>query len=592
MLHLRFCLAVLSLVASNFVTAQTRNDENRQLKAHCDSLLLWSGDLLDYDLDSAKIIANQLLDFSIEKQYPRGQLQAYSQLGHIYSYQAMRGSALDNYQKALAIAKQESNQLFEAMLDESIGFLLYEDGKYEEALEYLNSSMPYFIEKNRLASLGNVKLAQALIYLKTGLAYEKVINTLHEVEEMARNEDMIYLLIETLNTQSLAYLTFEKNLNKVLTNSKEALKMIQSNDPLDYFDQGITHANLSQYYQLTNQSSIALDYTDSAIFYLDQTQSIADLTGVYQTRIDLYNQQQNYQKANEAYAKLLDLKSRLFDQQQADKINDLQTQYETEKKEAEIAHLSQQTAIQDLEINRRNQTIVIGIISFVFLLGLSYFWYFRQSTLRKRQQVEIEQRFLRSQLNPHFISNALVAIQNSLLTNDAESTSSYLSTFARLMREILENSREEYIALEDEVNMLRDYLELNRKRLEDSFSYQIDVSDDLDLELDRIPPMFVQPFVENALEYGLGNDQQQGKIDVLFSREGDYLKVVVSDNGPGLQETKSSFSQKRSLSSSIIRERINLLNHSMKKSIKLSLEDRKDHLSEIVGAQVTIYIPL
>ena len=130
---------------------------------------------------------------------------------------------------------------------------------------------------------------------------------------------------------------------------------------------------------------------------------------------------------------------------------------ETEKKEIEIASLSQQASIQTLEIQQKNQMIIIGLVVGLFIVVVIYF-FFKQREIKKQQaQTELEKRFLRSQLNPHFISNALVAEQSFMLKNDAESAALYLTKFSKLMREILENSRKEFIPVEEEVSMLKNY---------------------------------------------------------------------------------------------------------------------------------------
>ena len=129
-------------------------------------------------------------------------------------------------------------------------------------------------------------------------------------------------------------------------------------------------------------------------------------------------------------------------------LSELQARYETDRKEAEIASLSQQASIQALELEQKNQAMVIGLIAFLFVLAAIYFLYKQQEAKKLQSQTELEQRFLRSQLNPHFISNALVAAQSFMLKSDAESAAIYLTKFSKLMREILENlSETKYFAI-------------------------------------------------------------------------------------------------------------------------------------------------
>ncbi|MEO1255234.1 MAG: histidine kinase, partial [Bacteroidota bacterium] len=271
-------------------------------------------------------------------------------------------------------------------------------------------------------------------------------------------------------------------------------------------------------------------------------------------------------------------------------IDELSIQYETEKKEAEIKSLSQQAEIQALQIRQRNQAIGIGVALFILIIVILYFLNAQRDAKKQRKQIELEQRFLRSQLNPHFISNALVAVQSSLLEKDIASAENYLTTFSRLMREMLENSRAEQIPIEDEVSMLRDYLEINKKRLKSGFDFFIEVADEIDQEFDTIPPMLIQPFVENAIEHGIAPKDENLVIDISFHKEESGIRVIVKDNGGGLKEAKVD-SSKESLSTQIIKERLALFNQSLKEKMSLSIQNWKDEKQGRIGLEVTLKIP-
>lgn len=268
----------------------------------------------------------------------------------------------------------------------------------------------------------------------------------------------------------------------------------------------------------------------------------------------------------------------------------MMAEFEAEKKEARIASLSQQAEIQSLELRDRNRTILIGATIFVVAVMIVYFWNRQSSIAKQRKQIDLEQRFLRSQLNPHFISNALVAVQSSLLDRDIASAETYLGAFAKLMREILEHSREEEIALEDELSMLRNYLEINQKRLHGGLIFSIQVGDGVDESFDQVPPMMIQPFVENALEHGNPMGDEKLEIKIHFQRVDNQLLITILDNGGGISETEAK--DKRSLSTLIIRERIDLLNELRKKRIQLTVKNwcREEEIP--TGLKVTLSLPL
>ena len=270
-------------------------------------------------------------------------------------------------------------------------------------------------------------------------------------------------------------------------------------------------------------------------------------------------------------------------------VNELQTKYETGKKETEINSLKQLSQIQSLEINQRNQVIFFTALISISVLLIVIAFYKQRNQSKKRKQVEMEQRFLRSQLNPHFISNSLVAVQSSLMQKDLAAAESYLLTFSRLMREILENSRKEKISVEDEMNMLRGFLKINQKRL-NNFEYNISIDESINQEMDEIPSMLLQPFVENAIEHGLSNDGK-GHITIEVTKINELIKVAIRDNGVGFSETRSDTS-KRSLSTTIIRERIALFNEVLKTKISLDFNNCKNDADEVVGAEVILHLPM
>lgn len=179
--------------------------------------------------------------------------------------------------------------------------------------------------------------------------------------------------------------------------------------------------------------------------------------------------------------------------------------------------------------------LAVLLIALVFLLVLLVS---RRRTKRRTERLRmerdllaLEQRALRLQMNPHFIFNTLNAIQGLIAREDPKSARQSLTRFSRLMREILQNSREEVITLEDEVATLRHYLELARFTHENCFDYSIDIGDDL-LELE-IPPLLLQPFVENAIIHGL-LPQGGGLVRISAYRRDGSVELVIEDNGVGM----------------------------------------------------------
>ncbi|MEO9871499.1 tetratricopeptide repeat-containing sensor histidine kinase [Ekhidna sp.] len=270
---------------------------------------------------------------------------------------------------------------------------------------------------------------------------------------------------------------------------------------------------------------------------------------------------------------------------------EIETQYETEKKEQEIVSLQQEASIQSLELAKKNNQIIIGgLLALVLMVG-SFLGYRQYKARRDKTSLELEQRFLRSQLNPHFIFNSMGAIQQYLLTESAEKASDYMSMFSRLMRQILENSREEFITIEEELSMLKNYLELQKLRFNNAFEYIIEVDDALDQEYDGIPPMFAQPFLENALEHGLFK-KDESKLTIKFSKvSDDLIQLEILDSGVGITKQLSPTGDHKSLATKITNERLEKMRVTHKTDLSLNTENVINETGEIQGYRVSLNLP-
>lgn len=196
---------------------------------------------------------------------------------------------------------------------------------------------------------------------------------------------------------------------------------------------------------------------------------------------------------------------------------------------------------------------------------------------RQREKAALEQQVLihelkslRSQLNPHFIFNSLMAVQNVMLKKSGLEATEYLASFSKLMRQILEHSREEEISIQEELQMIENYLQLQQLRFTNSFTYEIHVAEGLAVHAQLIPPMLLQPVVENAVEHGVSKREHDGRIKISITSNEKHLKIVISDNGPG-EPSKKRPGNHRSLSRTITEERIELWNKSHQRQLSMSI---------------------
>jgi LytS/YehU family sensor histidine kinase len=322
-----------------------------------------------------------------------------------------------------------------------------------------------------------------------------------------------------------------------------------------------------------------------------------------QQREALSNLSTCYERLNNidsAYKYLADynrLNDTMLNDEKIRQVAAMQTKFETERKEKENVILESKLKVQSLELSN-NRYLMFGLCSLLFLSVLSAWLIVRQNKLKSKQEaIQLEQKLLRSQMNPHFIFNSLTTIESFIYENQPKEAGRYLSDFARLMRLILENSSEEYIPLNKEIKTLEYYLVLQKLRLEDNLTYHISAESIDDPENINIPPMLTQPFIENAIEHGFRGISKDGHIDVEFKIiNDDELQVQITDNGKGinstLQDNPGNISKHKSMALQITKERLIVLNKSKKRKVTFAISDISDETNHNTGTRVVFAIPL
>lgn len=209
---------------------------------------------------------------------------------------------------------------------------------------------------------------------------------------------------------------------------------------------------------------------------------------------------------------------------------------------------------------------------------------------------EVEMQALRAQMNPHFIFNSLNSINNFILKNESELASDFLTKFSRLVRQVLNNSRNKLVSLEDEFAALKLYLELEQLRFNNKFTYQFNVDNYLDVNLVLIPPLLIQPYVENAIWHGLMHKETDGKITIKAYQEDEKLFFVIADDGIGRKkaaEYKSRYGiRKKSMGMDITSDRISIINKMFNMEASMEIIDLYNDKHEACGTKVMISIPV
>lgn len=261
--------------------------------------------------------------------------------------------------------------------------------------------------------------------------------------------------------------------------------------------------------------------------------------------------------------------------------------------EQQIQILEQDRELQAGSIRQQNLLILFLTIG-LLIVSVAIVWIIVESRKRNRANQMLALKSLRSQMNPHFIFNALNSINGFISRKQEKEANKYLAEFSKLMRSVLEDSQEDFLTLREEIDNLERYTKLEHSRFQDKFEYQIKVDDSIDRDQWSVPPMLLQPYVENAVWHGLRYLEEPGRLVIQMEEREDHLRVIIEDNGVGRKRSEElkTRNQKKNKSTGIknTSERLKLLNSLYKTNYRIDVEDSEPH-SENTGTKVMIRIP-
>ncbi len=250
-----------------------------------------------------------------------------------------------------------------------------------------------------------------------------------------------------------------------------------------------------------------------------------------------------------------------------------------EDTEQRIAQLEKEKQLKD-ELIRKKNVFNYSLIGALLVLSALIIFIFR--TLKKVQvkNKKIALQSLRREMNPHFIFNSLNSVNHFIATNNELEANQYLTKFSKLMRGVMENSTEDFIPFQQELDLLQNYLALEKTRFSDKFDYEIEVDESLNTQSLKVPGMLVQPFLENAIWHGLRYRTTKGFLKLHFEKENQYLKITIEDNGIGIEESKKQKTEHqkarkgRGMKNTL--ERIALLNDLYYQEIQCNITDKQN----------------
>lgn len=234
---------------------------------------------------------------------------------------------------------------------------------------------------------------------------------------------------------------------------------------------------------------------------------------------------------------------------------------------------------------------ILALIFGITLVVFQIFRYQRNKSENTIRRLNAEYKALNYQINPHFVFNVLNSIQYFILNNNARKASFFLNSFSTLIRQIIANSKHQYISLIEEVNCLKEYMDLEKMRLDDKLEYEISLSNDVDASAKQIPPMIIQPLVENAIWHGIAPLETGGKVVVSFYMADATLYCTVDDNGVGFGKKKEGGSNNLSMALENVKERLKIAAEINNSSWALTVTDKSTISKEKKGTLVTVKFP-
>lgn len=553
-------------------------------------------------------------------------------LGSSYSDLGEFGEAISPLKKALSIAKADENEQRVAYSLNNLGTVYMSQGNYPLALKHFKESL-YINEKlgdslgiaNHMINIGRIYKTQkhydkAMSYYEKALEMDKRIDrrrgissTLNDIgiihEENGDYERALDHYVDALriskqigakndipfilNNIGEVYLALKDytTANHYFTEAKKNGIEIESKQALcgAYIGLARTYANQKEYNSAQSNVLKAKEISEKSGFLDYQKEASQILSKIYKAT-------GNYKDALESHQQFKILNDSLFNKENVEKISQLEYEYKYKQAldSASIRELKLTktvlTTSQDLEKSKRNLFLgVIGFLITIIILGGVIFFLKLRHEKTKTQNIAIEQKLLRSQMTPHFIFNSLSVLQGMILNQEDEKSVFYLSKFSKLLRITLENSRDKTVSLSQELTAIQNYLTLQNLENE-SFTYAVTVENTIDTSLFKIPPMLIQPFVENAIKHAFKNQKENRKIDVQLKYYNKELICIITDNGIGINaQKKENNKSKKSLATTITSERLKTLSKDFKMKGSITIEDRQKYNEQ--GTIVTLVIP-
>jgi len=493
--------------------------------------------------ESISILNDVLLE---EKQNGnfKGEAETYLALGDIYLEQKSDDKAIDCFSKAKTIAEKASLAPLSLKANDQLAKIFRRQKNLTKELEARNSKISINTSNNNPQAIMKENIEIGNAYLNA-------------------------------NQIDVAQTFFDKGLNNDMAEQKATEGMYSSiTQEQLLFPKSNDLDETANTYKLLAEEYLKQKNPARALVYFDKYAALQDSIRHVRQR-----------ELNEA----LSLSASLGKNQQ--KIDLLQKERQLSEQAMEL--LKQDKTMKEEQLGFKN--IIIGVlIFFIFSMLMAGFFVMRSSREKRKVNQLLALKSLRGQMNPHFIFNALNSVNHYISQNDERKANRYLSDFSKLMRMVMDSSKHSLVPLTEELEMLRLYLQLEHTRFNDKFDYTFEISESLADSDFELPPMLIQPYLENAVWHGLRYLDDKGKLALTFESAGNELLVTITDNGIGREKSKElkTHNQKKQASIGMqnIENRIVIMNDLFGTNIRVEIGDAYPGALHC-GTRVTLYIP-
>ncbi len=527
-----------------------------------------------------------------------GEGKAWAWIGMTYATLGNYDSSFYYSSKSLYIRQKMSDHACVVMSYINMGELYNAAGSFPEALDYYNQGIHYASTHN----LGQFTVSWTYFNL-IGSIYRK-----------KKNADSSYFILQKSmhidSANEMARISFGETL-LMKHEYDSALKIFLK--PIDTFRRGNDRWDLMRVLTGASRAYMGKGNVKTALSYALETYSIAKHAQATQYILEdcqllseLYYQRHSYDSAYLFAQKYASLKDSVTNNQFLWTLTNYKEKAEFKNKMDQVLMLDRDNKIKEEKLKQEAKQKWILIACFLIAALSGLILYKNLALKRKNEKLEnrgkqaelqqhvtdLEMQALRAQMNPHFIFNCLSSINRFILKNETEEASNYLTKFSRLIRTVLTNSKKSFISLEDELEMLCLYLDMEKLRFKDSFDYSITFVNSIDDGNVFVPPLLQQPFAENAIWHGLMHKEGPGKLEIELRTDEKVLTCAISDNGIGRKKAaalKSKSAEKqKSLGLQITKERLALLNDEFSSETFLHIEDLFDGEGMPSGTRVTL----